>query len=423
MRLRRAVIENYRAISRLELDLHPQMNVFFGGNAKGKTSVLNAIAVGLGGILKVIPEVSSNGFRSTDRPGEEPVRVELESTDGTKWERTLGGPRRAGRLDALKDRLERFIAVGRWRDLAEDLPILAFYDTERAIREQPLDRRRVSDETPRHGALEGALAAGADFSEFLRWFRAREHEELGLRSERRDHDYEVPALRAVRGAIRAMAPQITDIRIAFRPLRFEIGWQNDGEPVERLRLSQLSGGYRVMLLLAADLARRMAQGNPHLDDPLQSEAIVLIDEVELHLHPSRQQTILPDLMRTFPNAQFLVSTHSPQVLTTVEADRVLELERENGAISAFVVPGSTYGARASDALRIVMGVDERPADNDFVKDLRRYLHLVAVGKGELKTALSLRGRLEAMAPDDPDLSRAAMELHRQQVMREIKEAK
>ena len=419
MRLRRAVIENYRAITRLELDLHPQINVFFGGNGKGKTSVLNAVAVGLGGILKVIPEVSSIGFRPTDRRGAEPVRVELEATDGTKWERAGGGPRRAGRLDAIKNRLERFIAVGRWKDLAVDLPILAFYDTERTIREQPLDRRRVTDETPRHEALEGALSAGADFGEFLRWFRAREHEELGLRNERKDFAFEIPALRAVRAAIRTMAPRITDIRIAFRPLRFEVCWKDDGNPVERLRLSQLSGGYRVMLLLAADLARRMAQGNPHLDDPLQSEAIVLIDDVELRLHPSWQQTILPDLIRTFPNAQFLVSTHSPQVLTTVEADRVLELERENGAIGARRVPTATYGARASDALHIVMGVDERPANNPFVKDLRRYLSLVASGNGESTDARDLRQRLGNAAPDDPDLSRADMELQRQQVMREL----
>ena len=419
MRLRRAVIENYRAITRLELDLHPQLNVLFGGNGKGKTSVLNAIAVGLGGILKVIPEVSAIGFRPTDRRGQAPVRVELEATDGTKWERAVGGPRRAGRLDAIKNRLERFIAVGRWKDLAVDLPILAFYDTERTIREQPLDRRRVTDETPRHEALEGALSAGADFGEFLRWFRAREHEELGLRSERKDFTFEIPALRAVRAAVRTMAPRITDIRIAFRPLRFEVCWKDDGNPVERLTLSQLSGGYRVMLLLAADLARRMAQGNPHLDNPLQSEAIVLIDEVELHLHPSWQQTILPDLIRTFPNAQFLVSTHSPQVLTTVEADRVLELERENGAIGAFRAPTATYGARASDALHFVMGVDERPANNPFVKDLRRYLSLVASGNGESTDARDLRQRLGNAAPDDPDLSRADMELQRQQVMREL----
>ena len=423
MRLRRAVIENYRAITRLELDLHPQINVFFGGNGKGKTSVLNAVAVGLGGILKVIPEVSSIGFRPTDRRGAEPVRVELEATDGTKWERAVGGPRRAGRLDAIKNRLERFIAVGRWKDLAVDLPILAFYDTERAIREQPLDRRRVTDETPRHEALEGALSAGADFGEFLRWFRAREHEELGLRNERKDFAFEIPALRAVRAAIRTMAPRITDIRIAFRPLRFEVCWKDDGNPVERLRLSQLSGGYRVMLLLAADLARRMAQGNPHLDDPLQSEAIVLIDEVELHLHPSWQQTILPDLIHTFPNAQFLVSTHSPQVLTTVEADRVIHLEREDGEIGAFGVPTSTYGARASDALHLVMGTDERPPDNPFVKDLSRYLDLVAKGEGETEAARMLRQELTEIAPGDPDLRRAALEIRHQRALRNLRRAK
>ena len=418
MRLRRAVIENYRAITRLELDLHPQMNVFFGGNAKGKTSVLNAIAVGLGGILKVIPEVSSNGFRVTDRSGEEPVRVELESTDGTKWERTLGGPRRPGRLDALKKRLVPFLAGGGRTEVEEDLPIVAFYDTDRAVREQPLGRRRAADEIPRHLALEGALEAGTDFSEFLRWFRAREHEELGLRSERRDLDYEIPALRAVRGAIRAMAPQITDIRIAFRPLRFEIGWQNDGEPVQRLRLSQLSGGYRVMLLLAADLARRMAQGNPHLRDPLQSEAIVLIDEVELHLHPSWQQTVLPDLMRTFPRAQFLVSTHSPQVLTTVKSDCVFDMEREDGEIVVGGIAVDTFGAEAGGILEGVMRVRERP-DNDFVRKLDEYLELVDDGDGESEKARELRRSLEAISPRDPDLTRADSEIRRRRVLRRL----
>ena len=81
----------------------------------------------------------------------------------------------------------------------------------------------------------------------------------------------------------------------------------EGEPVKpederdlTLEINQLSDGQRAVLALAADLARRMAQGNPHLNDPLASEAIVLIDEVELHLHPSWQQRILNDLRRTFP---------------------------------------------------------------------------------------------------------------------------
>ena len=115
-----------------------------------------------------------------------------------------------------------------------------------------------------------------------------------------------------------MLPEVSNPRIELNPLRFVVSQKSEEGRVEKLSLNQLSGGYRIVLALAADLARRMAQGNPHMDDPLQSKAIVLIDEIELHLHPAWQQRILSDLMRTFPNAQFIVSTHSPQVLTTVE---------------------------------------------------------------------------------------------------------
>ena len=417
MRLKRAVIENYRAISRLELHLHPQMNVFFGGNAEGKTSVLNAIAVGLGAIPKFLPEVSSVDFLKTDRRGTRPVRVELETSDGTQWERTLGGPRKRGRLDSLRTRVEGIVAGNGTEAQPEDLPIIAFYDTDRVLREQVLTDNRFVADFPRFEALEGAFSAGSAFPTFVKWFRAKEHEELGIRNQKRDFDYALPDLNAAREAICSMVPEIRSLRIAFRPLSFEVAWRSDGEDgEEHLRPSQLSGGYRVMLAMAADLARRMAQGNPHLDDPLQSEAVVLIDEVDLHLHPSWQQRVLPDLMRTFPNAQFLVSTHSPQVLTTVEAGCVVHLAREDGQIGAFGVPITTYGAKASDALETVMGVEERPAGNEFVRMLKEYWALVVAGRGETAEGRELRGRLEEIAPQDSDLDSADSEMHRQRVL-------
>ena len=113
-----------------------------------------------------------------------------------------------------------------------------------------------------------------------------------------------------------MLGDVSEPHMEMEPPRFMVTIETGGKS-EKLALDQLSGGYRAVLALAADLAWRMAQGNPHLDNPLESEAIVLIDEVDLHLHPSWQQRILDDLTRTFPNAQFIVSTHSPQVLTTV----------------------------------------------------------------------------------------------------------
>ena len=171
-----------------------------------------------------------------------------------------------------------------------------------------------------------------------------------------------------------------------------------------------------MLALAADLARRMAQGNPHLDDPLLSEAVVLIDEVELHLHPSWQQRILADLGATFPNTQFIVSTHSPQVLTTVKPEHIFELRRYGGGIVAEPASAPTYGAEAGDVLATVMGVEERPGGNEFVKTLARYTDLVSDGKGKSGSAARLRRSLEGLSPRDPALDRADIEIRRRELL-------
>ena len=219
-----------------------------------------------------------------------------------------------------------------------------------------------------------------------------------------------------------MVPGASNPEIKHGPLRFMVSVQwDDGETEEELSIAQLSGGYRIMLALAADLARRMAQGNPHLDDPLQSEAVVLIDEIELHLHPSWQQRILTDLTRTFPNTQFIVSTHSPQVLTTVKPEHVVELWREQGGIVAGSAAAPTYGAEAGDVLETVMGVDQRPGrnDNEFVEKLARYTDLVADGKGESQPAVSLREKLDELSPRDPALDRADIEIRRRKLFQSM----
>ena len=164
------------------------------------------------------------------------------------------------------------------------------------------------------------------------------------------------------------------------------------------------------------------QGNPHRDNPLESEAVVLIDEVELHLHPRWQQRILGDLRRTFPNAQFIVSTHSPQVLTTVEPQRIVELAREGDRIVAGAPAISTYGAETGDVLSVVMGVNERPPDNDFTKALDQYRRLVSEGKGESEKALALRRKLEELSPRDYALNRADLEIRRRKMFKQMAES-
>ena len=422
MKLERVTIENYRAIERLSLPLDPSLTVFHGDNAHGKTSILSAIAVGLGRIATLLPGVSGIDFRDTDRRRRRPLRVELKTTAGVVWDRRRTFGRMARRATTLKGLLEVVDAiVSADRDEQEplDLPIVVFYDTDRAAFDQPRRRRGFKTEFPRYAALEGALSAQTDFKDFFKWFYAKENEELRHQKERRNFEYRLPDLDAVRKAIKSMIPGVSRPRIALSPLRFVVSVKSGPGKSETLSLDQLSGGYRIMLALAADLARRMAQGNPHLDDPLTSEAIVLIDEVELHLHPSWQQRVLTDLSRTFPNAQFIVSTHSPQVLTTVRPEHIIALQREDGRIVAGQATAATYGAEAGDVLFTVMGVDERPVSNEFVDILKDYMDLVGDGWGESEEAVSLRRRLESLSPRDPALSRADIEIRRRKLLEKM----
>ena len=415
MRLRFVEIENFRAIKQLKLSLDESLTVFHGDNAHGKTSVLAAIAAALGAIPTLLPEVTGTKFRDADRRrSARSVRVVLETTDGIEWAMRRGGTRRPNSGRSLRAEIKNIIeADEEGRDV--DLPIVAFYDTDRAVFDAP--QRRTPKEFPRYAALEGALSVRSNFGDFFKWFYAKEDEEL--RAQRRQSSFVSRELEAVRTAITSMIPGASEPRIELRPLRFVVSLDLESGPPEDLTLDQLSGGYRIILGLAADLARRMAQGNPHRGDPLACEAIVLIDEVELHLHPAWQQRVLADLRRTFPNTQFIVSTHSPQVLTSVPPRQIVELSREDGTIVAGGTSAATYGAEAGDVLSTVMGVRGRPADNAFVQKLDRYLRLVGDDKGESEAARKLRDELNRLSPRDPALDSADVEIRRRNVLKRM----
>ena len=233
-----------------------------------------------------------------------------------------------------------------------------------------------------------------------------------------DFSYRLKDLSAVRLAIESMLDGVSDVHVETEPLRFSVSATRRDDSAETIQFDQLSDGQRAVLALAADLAWRMVRGNSHLDAPLASDAIVLIDAVELHLHPSWQQRILNDLRRTFPSTQFIVSTHSPQVISTVAPEHVVELASEDGRIVAGSVAGWTYGAEAGDVLSVVMGVDERPV-NDFTDALARYRRLVSDGRSESEEAVALRATLERLSPDDPALARADLEIRKHRLFGEM----
>ncbi|MEM8534817.1 MAG: AAA family ATPase, partial [Chloroflexota bacterium] len=131
--------------------------------------------------------------------------------------------------------------------------------------------------------------------------------------------------------------------------------RKNGNP---LNVSQLSDGERSMLALVFDLSRRLALANPQSDDPLrEGRGVVLIDELDLHLHPSWQRTIVDRLTTTFPNCQFIATTHSPQIVGEVRPEQVILID--NGVVGR---PAQSLGMDTNWILRHLMGVAERETD-------------------------------------------------------------
>ena len=440
MKLRHITIENFRAVKKLDLPLDSQLTVLVGNNAAGKTSILDAIAVGLGAILTHLPNVSGIKFRQSDirqefatelKDEQDPIqapytRVTLESAEDVIWditkkrdktERTRQAIPADKKLSQLHQFLENII-----NDVQDkkptDLPVIAYYGTDRAVLSSSA-HRDFNKNFNRFKALEDSLVATQRFQTMVEWFAFQEDIERREQTKQRDFEYRLPVLESVRQAICQMMLGCSNPRTFINPLRLVVTFEYLNGHKEKLSLNQLSDGYRTTLALVMDLARRMAQANPHYREKAikQSVAIVLIDEVDLHLHPIWQQHVLVDLMETFPKAQFIVTTHSQQVLTTIKPEHIVLLTRQKDNIIAEQAT-SSYGAESGRLLTEIMGVNERPPaeKNKFTKLLGEYYDLIESAQGESQEAVNLRHELNQESPLDPILIRADMEIRRRRVL-------
>ena len=302
------------------------MTILIGENGSGKTSVLDGLAIGLGAILTYLPGVSGISFRKTDIRQEQNqkapyTRVRVETSEGLIWDRTERRdksksttthiPNAVG-LQNLRKYLDERILDPLNNSKKVELPMFSYYGVSRALLDVPLRRRGFPKAHARLEALEGALVADSRFRSAFVWFYNKENEEQRKQRELKDFGFQLPELEAVRKAIISVFPGISNPHIMLNPLKFVV---NKGR--ETLDIMQLSDGYKTLLSLVIDLAIRMALANPEAEKPLESGAVVLIDEVDLHLHPEWQRRVVGDLLRTFPKTQFLLTTHSPFIIESV----------------------------------------------------------------------------------------------------------
>lgn len=194
------------------------------------------------------------------------------------------------------------------------LPLLAYYGTWRGQIKAPERKRGFQKVFAWWDCYSSALQASTDFKRFFAWYDMMEDEERRERERRLDFSYQSPVLNCVRQAIEAfVGEQYSHPHIDIHPLRFVLE-EKVGNNIRELRLEQLSDGYKIVIAMVADMASRMAEGNPEMINPLEADGVVLIDEIDLHLHPLWQRSILLQLSNVFPNVQFIVTTHSPIML-------------------------------------------------------------------------------------------------------------
>lgn len=325
MKLKNVSLENFRSKASSCLELGSRLTLLIGENGTGKTTFLDAIAIALGEILTYLPEVKGINFKTRgdihqqDGKPAPYTRIKVVASTGVGWDRMQKRDKSKRTAMQIKaglgvKQLHRYLQesiLDPWNlDLPFQLPVIVQYGVKRAwLDYSPVSRRGFPKDHSRFESLADALNSTSRFRSALNWFYNKENEESRLKQERRDFDATLPELNAVRRCITTLFPNLSNPRFTLNPLRFVVS--QDGEELE---IDQLSDGYKTMLGLAIDLSWRMAGANPHLEDPLAAEAIVMIDEVDLHLHPAWQQRVVSDLLRCFPNTQFILTTHSSVVV-------------------------------------------------------------------------------------------------------------
>ncbi|MCU7858478.1 MAG: AAA family ATPase, partial [Candidatus Thiodiazotropha sp. (ex Lucinoma kastoroae)] len=198
-----------------------------------------------------------------------------------------------------------------------------------------------------------------------------------------------------------------NLTVRRNPLRMEVEKSS-----ERLTVSQLSDGEKCLMAMVGDLARRLAIANPLATDPLTGEGVVLIDEIDLHLHPKWQRMIIPRLLEVFPGCQFMISTHSPHVVTHVRAENLYLLKQtEHGIVAE--KPSESYGKTVNRVLEDLMGLETTRPDS-VNKKLRHLFD--EIDSGRLSEARKLIQEVRDDIGEDPELARAEVLIRRKEII-------
>ncbi|HEJ9488154.1 TPA: AAA family ATPase [Proteus mirabilis] len=340
MKLQKIIVKNFRCYEDKEIRFHPEMNLIVGQNATGKTSVLDAVAVSIATwILGFKTKNDRKSLESTDaslsyleKEGEPqfveswPVVVSTQGIINGKiihWERSKESPKGNTRYGNANELIS--IAKNYDSSLSEDilLPLISYYGTMRLWQDPKASKFKISltKSSGKPSRLDGykhCVDPRIALKELVAWFARQEWQAF-------QNGQESTMLKVVRKAVISCVENAEHIR--FDPKREELLLKlrdTDFQP-----FSSLSDGQRCILSLVADIAQKAAHLNPHLGELVleNTEGVVLIDELDLHLHPKWQRRIIENLRTIFPKIQFICSTHSPFLIQSLRSsDELIMLD-------------------------------------------------------------------------------------------------
>ncbi|MDX1939709.1 MAG: AAA family ATPase [Saprospiraceae bacterium] len=399
MRIKRLELKNFRGFEELTINFPEAPNnvaVFVGVNGSGKTSVLEAIKNLLD---RYIDEVKPYYEVITDEPDKLGLNIkkgkkffvtslEIDEKIILKQEINEIGEEFSIKIPEKVDKNQ----VSKKEGIGN---IIVFHSTDRYVQTFPsLKAKDINFE------IWLLFKSSNSFNDFFSWFRSTEDYENEQIRFTDNSKYRSKELEAVRRAISIFLPNFNNPRVQRQPQE-ELIVEKNGE---KLSISNLSHGERLMFAMVGDIARRLSIANPSLDDPLQGEGVVLIDEIELHLHPGWQRKIVPLLTKTFPNIQFILTTHSPQVISSVERESVFILED----FKLVEKTPHTFGRDSNSILQDLFNVTERP--EEVKKEFRKLYRLMDKPEEIEATKHLLEEMEEKYGNDDPEIMRAKMHL-------------
>lgn len=424
MKIKSITLNNFRCFENLKIDLNDDLTVIVGNNGAGKSSILDAISIAIGTFLAGFDNVYATGISREDSrykfydmgsvidvQSQFPVIISAEgSVDDkyVKWKRELSSSTGRTRIVEAKEitfqsaEYQKRISAG---DKSLILPILSYYGTGRLWAQKR--EKATSEQLYKFSRLVGytdCLAAQSNERLMLKWFEKMTIQEA--QNKAASTEFLAVKLAMVQCFQGITGYSNVDVIFNLDTHNIDIHYKDHEGAHLRFPMMTLSDGYKGALCLVADIAYRMAILNPQLmgDVTQKTGGIVLIDEIDLHLHPLWQQRIIKDLTSIFPLVQFIVSTHSPTIISSVCKENLLILENCNSATYSGI---EVYGSDSNSVLESVMGANERPVE---IKELFSHFYDLVEEESWEQAEEILNSIEEKIGSSDPELNSARITL-------------